>query len=147
MCLNIYNWNIVACDVKQKNLSLSLYFPGPRPEVSEVNGCHFWYPTFKCKIQKNWCTVTVQPTKKHHGVHSRTPANQRRDQVPGRSQRLLLDYIGSVKATTHQEKGIITLESNPSRGTVLPAPHSKGNKCGKNVKYKRTDALSLWHQQ
>ena len=29
-------------------------------------------------------------------------------------------YIGSVTATTHQEKGIITLESNPSRGTVLP---------------------------
>ena len=40
-----------------------------------------------------------------------------------------------------------TLESNPSRGTVLPAPHGKGNKCDKNVKYKRTDALSLWHQQ
>ena len=56
-------------------------------------------------------------------------------------------YIGSVTATTHQEKGVITLESNPSRGTVLPAPHSKGNKCDKNVKYKRTDALPLWHQQ
>ena len=50
-------------------------------------------------------------------------------------------------ATTHQEKGIITLESNPSRGTELPAPHGKGNKCDKNVKYIRTDALSLWHQQ
>ena len=44
-------------------------------------------------------------------------------------------------------KGIITRESNPSRGTVLPAPHGKGNKCDKNEKYKRTDALSLWHQQ
>ena len=54
-------------------------------------------------------------------------------------------YI-SVTATT-KEKGIITLESNPSRGTVLPAPHSKGNKCDKNVKYRITDALSLWHQQ
>ena len=31
-------------------------------------------------------------------------------------------YIGSVTATTHQEKGIITLESNASRGTALPAP-------------------------
>ena len=40
-----------------------------------------------------------------------------------------LHYIGSVTATTHQEKGIITLESNPSRGTVLPAPHGKGDKC------------------
>ena len=33
------------------------------------------------------------------------------------------------------EKGIITLESNPSQGTVLPAPHGKGNKCDKNVNY------------
>ena len=56
-----------------------------------------------------------------------------------------LHYIGSVTATAHKEKGIITLESNPSRGTVLPAPHGKGNKCDKNVnvKYKRTDVLSL----
>ena len=36
-------------------------------------------------------------------------------------------YIGSVTATTHQEKGTLTLESNPSRGTVLPPPHGKGN--------------------
>ena len=28
-------------------------------------------------------------------------------------------YIGSVTATTHQEKGIITLELNPSQRTVL----------------------------
>ena len=35
-------------------------------------------------------------------------------------------YIGSVTVTTHQEKGIIKLESNPSRGTVLRAPHCKG---------------------
>ena len=39
----------------------------------------------KCKIQKNWCTVTVAPTIEQHGGHSRTPANQRWDQVPGRS--------------------------------------------------------------
>ena len=52
-------------------------------------------------------------------------------------------YIGSVTATTHQEKGIITFESNPSRGTVLPAPHGKGNKCDKNVKYKTTDAPTI----
>ena len=49
--------------------------------------------------------------------------------------------LRNVTATTHQEKSIITLESNPSRGTVLLAPHGKGNKCDKNVKYKRTDAL------
>ena len=29
---------------------------------------------------------------------------------------ILERVIGSVTATTHQEKGIITLESNPSRG-------------------------------
>ena len=52
-------------------------------------------------------------------------------------------YIGSVTATTHQEKGIITLESNPSRGTVLPAPHGKGNKCDKNVKYRKFLYLDL----
>ena len=40
-------------------------------------------------------------------------------------------YIGSVTVTTHQEQGIITLESNFSRGTALPAPHGKGNKCEK----------------
>ena len=75
------------------------------------------------------------------------PAINTRDTTKVYIWRLTLDvdrhYIGSV--TTHQEKGIITLESNPSRGTVLPAPHGKGNKCDKNVKYKRTDASSLWH--
>ena len=45
-----------------------------------------WRKSLKCKIQKNWCTVTVIPTIEHHGGHSRTPANQRWDQVPGRSQ-------------------------------------------------------------
>ena len=40
----------------------------------------------KCKIQKNWCTVTVAPTIEHHDGHSRTPANQRWDQVPRRSR-------------------------------------------------------------
>ena len=46
-----------------------------------------------------------------------------------------------------RKKGIIKLESNPSRGTVLPAPHGKWKQCDKNVKYNRADALSLWHQQ
>ena len=50
----------------------------------------FWYHsiwpevtgrgTWNWKIQKNWCTVTVVPTLKHHGGHSQTPANQRWDQ-------------------------------------------------------------------
>ena len=74
-----------------------------------------------------------------------------RDTTKGIHGGLTLDMdrhnIEGVTATTHQEKGIITLESNPSRGTVLPAPHGKGNKCDKNVKYKRTDALSPCHQQ
>ena len=29
----------------------------------------------KCKIQKNWCTVTVASTIEHHGGHSRTPCS------------------------------------------------------------------------
>ena len=63
-----------------------------------------------------------------------------------------VDYIESVTATTHQEKGIITLESNPSRGTVLPALQGKGNKCDKNVKYKKnwctvTEVLSGLFQE
>ena len=75
------------------------------------------------------------------------PAMNARDTIKGIYGCLTLDvdrhYIGSVTTTTHQEKGIITLESNPSRGTVLQAPHGKGNKCDKNVKYKRTDAPSM----
>ena len=45
-----------------------------------------------------------------------------------------LHYIGSITATTHQEKGIMSFESNPSRETVLLAPHSKENKCEKKCK-------------
>ena len=60
------------------------------------------------------------------------PAMNACDTTKGTFGGLTLDmdrnYIGSVTATTHQEKGIITLESNPSGGTALPAPHGKGNK-------------------
>ena len=65
------------------------------------------------------------------------PATQRKCMYGGLTRDVDRHYIESVTATTHQEKGIITLESNPSRGTVLPAPHGKGNKCDKNVKYKK----------
>ena len=54
------------------------------------------------------------------------PAMNIRDTTKGIYGGLALNvdrhYIGKCKATTHQEKGIITLESNPSRGTILPAP-------------------------
>ena len=75
------------------------------------------------------------------------PATQRKCIYGGLTLDVERHYLEIVKATTHQEKGIITLEWNPSLGTVLLAPHGKGNKCDKNVKYKRTDALSLGHQQ
>ena len=77
------------------------------------------------------------------------PATQRKFKYVGLALDVDRHYIGSVTATTHQGKGIITPQSNPSRGTVLhvPAPRGKGNKCDKNVKYNRTEALSLWHQQ
>ena len=67
------------------------------------------------------------------------PATQRKCIYGGLTLDVDRHYIGSVTAPTHQEKGIITLESNPSRGTVLTAPHGKGNKCDKNVKYKRVE--------
>ena len=71
------------------------------------------------------------------------PSDTTKDIYGGLTMDVDRHYIGSVTATTQQEKAIITLESNPSRGTVLPAPHGKGNKCDKYVKYKRNDALSL----
>ena len=55
----------------------------------------------KSKIQKNWCTVTVAPTKEHHGGHSRTPANQRWDQVPGR---MYINYNKFGEATSHKSQ-------------------------------------------
>ena len=65
-----------------------------------------------------------------------------RDTTKGIYGRLTLDvdrhYIGSVTAKTHQEN-----LSRTHRGElyyIIPAPHGKGNKCDKNVKYKRTDA-------
>ena len=52
------------------------------------------------------------------------PAMNARDTTKGIYGGLTLDmvrhYIGNVTATTHEEKGIITLESNPSREPVLP---------------------------
>ena len=94
------------------------------------------------------CKQEVRPgAREESASHAwlAAPAMNARDTTKGIYGGLTLDvdphYIGSVTASTHQEKGIITLESNPSRGTVLPAPHGKGNKCDKNVKYIRTDAL------
>ena len=95
-----------------------------------------------CKIQKEWCTVTVAPTIEHNGGHSRKPevrpgareesaspawlaappwmpATQRKCIYGGLTLDVDRHYIGSFTATTHQGKGILTLESNPSRETVL----------------------------
>ena len=72
------------------------------------------------------------------------PATQRKCILWGLALHVDRHYLGSITAKTHQEKGIITLELNPSRGTVLPALHGKGNKCDKNVKYKRTNAHVYW---
>ena len=53
----------------------------------------------KCKIQTNWCTVTVAPTIEHNGGHSRTPANQRWDQVPGRKGKTEEIWLGHMTKT------------------------------------------------
>ena len=47
------------------------------------------------------------------------PATQRKCVYEGLTLDVDRHYIGSVTATTHQEKGIITLESNPFLGTEL----------------------------
>ena len=101
---------------------------------------------------KDPCKPEVRPGAREESASPAwlaTPAMNARDTTKVYIWRFLIGCgptLGSVTATTHQEKGMITLESNPSRGTVLPAPHGKGNKCDKNVKYKETDALSLWHK-
>ena len=70
------------------------------------------------------------------------PAMNARDTTKVYIWRLDTGYGPTLYRKCHNHntpgKGIITLESDPSRGTVLPAPHSKGNKCDKNVKCKRT---------
>ena len=60
-----------------------------RPGARDWLAANFPRPNYHTmsKIQKNWCTVTVAPTIEHHGGHSRTPVNQRWDQVPGRRSR------------------------------------------------------------
>ena len=113
-----------------------IYISLPRGSIYQSQNVQYiehrgtWTGVMSFTIQKNWCTVAVAPTVKHHVGLSRTPANQRWDQVPGRRQCLLLGYphppwipstqrnciyggltldmdrhyIGSVTATTHQEK-------------------------------------------
>ena len=124
---------------------LKLIFFSPR---------HLFKPVWRVKYKRpDALSLWHQQCKPEErpGAWLAAPAISTRGTTKLHTWRMILDvdqhYIGSVMATTHQEKGIITLESNPSRGTVLPAPHGKGNKCDRNVKYKRTDALSLWHQQ
>ena len=102
-----------------------------------------WTVTDPCKPEVRTCAREESASP----AWLAAPANARDTTYGGLTLNVDRHYIGSVTATTHQEKGIITLESNPSRETVLPNPHGKSYKCDKNVKYKRTDALSLWHQQ
>ena len=81
----------------------------------------------------NPCKPEVRPGAREESASPAwlaATAMNARDTTKGIYGGLRLDvdrhYIGSVTATTNQEKGIITLDSNPSRGTVLPVPHTKG---------------------
>ena len=72
------------------------------------------------------CKLEVRPGAREESASPAwlaASAMNARDATKGTCRGLTLDvdrhYIGSVTATTHQEKGITTLESNPSRGTVL----------------------------
>ena len=93
--------------------------------------CHFgtnnraprWTFTDPCKPE-------VRPGAREESVSPAwlaAPAMNARDTTNVFVWRLVAEYgptlYGSVKATTLQEIGIITLESNLSRGTV--PPHSK----------------------
>ena len=80
------------------------------------------------------CKPEVRPDAREESASpawQAAPAMNARDTTKGIYNGFTPDvdrhYIGSVTATTQQEKGTITLESNPSRGTVLPVP-SKSQK-------------------
>ena len=45
--------------------------------------CMYSRSKFRCKIQKNWCTVTVAPTIEHHGGHLRTLRTRGETRCPG----------------------------------------------------------------
>ena len=55
--------------------------------------------------------------------------------------RCFLDFSVGVRAS------VIGLSQISSFSLVLPTSHGKSYKSDKNVKYTRTDAVSLWHQQ
>ena len=123
----------------------------------------------ECKIQKNWCTVTVAQTIEHHSGHSRAPANQSareesaspawlaapamnaRDTTKVYKWRLDTGFGPTLYRKCHSHNtprkwnkytwveplaGICTTSSTRQRAQVW-----------QNVKYKRTDALSLGHKQ
>ena len=50
---------------------------------------------------------------------------------PTSPRAITLGWLSSSPTSekTSNDARIITLKSNPSRGTALPAPHGKGNKC------------------
>ena len=68
----------------------------------------------KCKIQKNWCTVTVAPTIEYHGGHSRTSVNQWWDQVPGRK------YL--FKCTRYMRLKLTNASIQGEQGICFPVP-------------------------
>ena len=87
---------------------------------SWMNGRFYWsyYVDFECKIQENWCTVTVAPTIEHHGGHSRTPINQRWDQVPGRSICRVLSKVNWFYVPNPKSRSEDTLDISVSDKNV-----------------------------
>ena len=121
-------------------------------KYKRTDALSLWHQQKSTKVDIHRPLKTRGETRCPGGVSVSCLASRTRHECP-RTQRKCIyqgltldvgrDYIRSVTATKHQEKSIITLESNPSRGTVLPTPHGKRNKCDKNVKYKRTNALTV----
>ena len=119
-------------------------------KYKRTDALSLWHQQYSTMMDNDGPLQTRGETRCPGGVSVSCLASCTRHECPRHNESVSMEawhYIGSVKATTHQGKCIITLVSNPSRGTVLPAPQGKGNKGDKNVKYKRTDALLLGHQQ
>ena len=77
------------------------------------------------------CTPEVRPGARKESASPAwlaAPAMNARDTTKVYLYMEAWHWTWTDTATAQHEKGIITLESNPSRGTVLPAPYGKGNK-------------------
>ena len=80
------------------------------------------YPKVNTKSARK-CTPTDKCS--HEGMFKNVHSTRELEILPYRNKEWRQPDIGK----TSNDARIITLKLNPSWGTVLPAPHGKGNKC------------------